>query len=609
MYSSDYDDDSSNNGEEDIQYDDECISNTTLAKTILHLDVDCFYCQAEEIRNPQLAGKPFAVGQKQIVVTSNYIARALGVQKLMSRNMAKEICPSLIIIEGSDLEPYRSASQSIYQVFREAVKELNSNNSCKKGGMDECFADITPSIREADQNYNRTTSVWIYGEDEKSSNVEIREDQSGSSAKIEFKLQNPQLCSPWGSEEELRQCKTNLFIGAILATDIQEKVRSQTRFSVTIGVSVSPMLAKIASGLKKPRSCNILYPDRSGTLIANMPLRRIPGLGSQTLKRIIPALEKYNGARKENTIWTCKDFLNTPSHAILSCVGNRDSQFDLLDSRCRGIDPTIVVDDDGGLSKSVSVEETFIRGSLTSLEEVYRNLDVLYSRILRLLDLRRDSSPSPKLSYPTAVRLTVRLFDSKTSSEKRPFKTISRQTDLDGKLLMSMEIHDDRIVVIQRAVFKLMDVLTKSNQLYDLNVTKLNLATIAFADISSKLHRSKHGSIKKFFSRNIPDPKREPEYSYHEVATNGNFDTQKDIRTRFPLKRSQILPSFTHSKQMKVETENSSILPNGIDAEVFAALPQDIAREVLMNHSFHTKESSEISKKKCSGIEKFFVKK
>ena len=46
--------------------------DTTTLRTIFHLDVDCFYCQCESIMDPRLATKPFAVGQKHIIVTCNY---------------------------------------------------------------------------------------------------------------------------------------------------------------------------------------------------------------------------------------------------------------------------------------------------------------------------------------------------------------------------------------------------------------------------------------------------------------------------------------------------------------------------------------------------------
>ena len=73
------------------------------SRIVMHLDVDAFYCQCEELRDGSLKTKPFAVGQKHIIVTCNYVARSVGVTKLMLRTTAKKVCPDLIIIEGSDL--------------------------------------------------------------------------------------------------------------------------------------------------------------------------------------------------------------------------------------------------------------------------------------------------------------------------------------------------------------------------------------------------------------------------------------------------------------------------------------------------------------------------
>jgi DNA polymerase iota len=50
-------------------------------RVVLHIDVDCFYAQVEEARNPSLRGKPLAVTQKYLCVTANYAARQAGVTK------------------------------------------------------------------------------------------------------------------------------------------------------------------------------------------------------------------------------------------------------------------------------------------------------------------------------------------------------------------------------------------------------------------------------------------------------------------------------------------------------------------------------------------------
>ncbi len=266
-------------------------ASNLISKCILHLDIDCFYCQCEEMQNPILATKPLAIGQKHIIVTSNYIARRLGVKKLMGRKEAMQICPALTIVEGSDLEKYRRASREVYVEFRRAVKDLdllcdeddddedddddgihtsnNIQNAVKKGCMDEMFADITCAVNKRlhalkTQNVKSQSlpsKTFIYGEDVKSSVVKICEDQSGAEAIIHSSSHSTSIIhtprthtttytSHWGSNEERRECEDRLKMGIIIASHIRERIRTKTKFSTTIGVSVSPMLAKLACDFK-----------------------------------------------------------------------------------------------------------------------------------------------------------------------------------------------------------------------------------------------------------------------------------------------------------------------------------------------------------------------
>jgi DNA polymerase iota len=255
-------------------------STSLISQTILHLDVDCFYCQCHEVQDPSLRAIPFAIGQKHIIVTSNYVARRFGVKKLMSKTEAQRTCPSLRIIDGSDLTEFRKKSHLIYSEFRKAVQQLKTGaDICvKKGGMDEMFADISQLVNER-MNERSNQSVksddanveldrlpyFIYGNDHESKHISIAEDQSGAMATISHDFNVPSSTSTisnWGSIQEREECKRRLLMGAEIAHQLQEKIRSKTEFTTCIGVSVSPMLSKLASDLKVRKNRLVLAGNR-----------------------------------------------------------------------------------------------------------------------------------------------------------------------------------------------------------------------------------------------------------------------------------------------------------------------------------------------------------
>ena len=111
-----------------------------MVRKILHLDLDAFFCAVEELRDPSLRGRPFAVGgrpeQRGVVSSCSYAARRLGVRSAMPTARALRLCPRLTLV-GSHYDSYRDASQLVMERVQ-AVTPLVEQLS-----IDEAFMDVS----------------------------------------------------------------------------------------------------------------------------------------------------------------------------------------------------------------------------------------------------------------------------------------------------------------------------------------------------------------------------------------------------------------------------------------------------------------------------------
>jgi DNA polymerase-4 len=109
-------------------------------RAIIHLDMDCFYAAIEVRDQPQLRGKPVAVGgardRRGVLTTCNYEAREFGVRSAMPTFMALQRCPQLIVLP-TRFDVYRREAGRIREIlyrFSSLVEPLS---------LDEAYLDVT----------------------------------------------------------------------------------------------------------------------------------------------------------------------------------------------------------------------------------------------------------------------------------------------------------------------------------------------------------------------------------------------------------------------------------------------------------------------------------
>lgn len=108
-------------------------------RKIIHIDMDAFYASVEQRDNPELKGKPIAVGHAEkrgVVAAASYEARRYGVRSAMSSIKAKKLCPQLIFVEGR-MNVYKSISAQIHDIFHEYTDIIEPIS------LDEAFLDVT----------------------------------------------------------------------------------------------------------------------------------------------------------------------------------------------------------------------------------------------------------------------------------------------------------------------------------------------------------------------------------------------------------------------------------------------------------------------------------
>jgi DNA polymerase-4 len=191
-------------------------------RRILHLDMDAFYASVEQRDNPELRGKPVAVGgapdKRGVVAAASYEARAFGVRSAIPMSRAVRLCPALVIVRP-DFQKYRQVSQQVFTLYREVTPLVEPLS------LDEAYLDVTENA--------------------------------------------------WGEP-----------LGVAVARRLKAAIREATGLTASAGVAPNKFLAKIASGWQKPDGLTVIAPERVERFLQGLPVDALWGVGPVTAKKL-----------------------------------------------------------------------------------------------------------------------------------------------------------------------------------------------------------------------------------------------------------------------------------------------------------------------------------
>ncbi len=193
-------------------------------RAIIHVDLDAFYASVEQLRRPELRGRPIIVGgggenyRRGVVSAASYEARRFGVHSAMPLGRALRLCPHAVVLPV-DFTAYRNASRAVFALARQLTPQMEPVS------LDEAYLDVTGSIR------------WLGPPDQ-------------------------------------------------MARDLRDRIKQECELDASCGVATSKMVAKVASDLEKPRGMVVVPPGDEAAFLAPLPLRRLPGLGPASEKAL-----------------------------------------------------------------------------------------------------------------------------------------------------------------------------------------------------------------------------------------------------------------------------------------------------------------------------------
>src|ERR1700682_2864545 len=112
-------------------------------RKIIHIDMDAFFASVEQRDNPELRGKPVAVGgsrERGVVAGASYEARTFGVRSALPSVTAKRRCPDLIFVTPR-FDIYKEVSSQIRAIFAEYTPIIEPLS------LAEAYLDVSENLK------------------------------------------------------------------------------------------------------------------------------------------------------------------------------------------------------------------------------------------------------------------------------------------------------------------------------------------------------------------------------------------------------------------------------------------------------------------------------
>ncbi|PVV05054.1 hypothetical protein BB560_000423 [Smittium megazygosporum] len=268
--------------------DSKIITYSDFAKIIIHLDLDCFYCQVEQRRLGISDTAPLCVQQWGRLIAVNYVAKKYGIKRNESASDALKKCPDLILVHVATFAPgkkadyypkpnqathktcldsYRRASKEVFSVIRSFTSEY------QKGGLDEAYIDITELVSK-ELEADKIAGKLEFTLDENNQEVPIVDwEKGGVATRLVVSNKSENIGSGWYN--------LKMFYGALVTKKIREAIFSRLGFTTSGGISHSKILSKLGSSLYKPNKQAIILKNGADDFILDMKIEKIRFLGGK----------------------------------------------------------------------------------------------------------------------------------------------------------------------------------------------------------------------------------------------------------------------------------------------------------------------------------------